>query len=203
MMRKCACILTIAVWAFNVNPLPAGPTINLVISEVLFNEPGNFTSKEWIEIFNPTQNAINLTGYTLNDNSSSYAIVNGTIISSGQVIVFAKRPDMLGFTPDFTNLNLLLNNGGDKVELRNASNVIVDFVAWGNFIGGWGLSAGDAQSIRRIALPTDPSSWLSNQTPTPKNASPLVVVPEPGSFVLAAFGLLGLMLLRSSKKNDS
>ena len=195
-MRKCACILTIAVWAINVNPLAADPTINVIISEVLFNEPGTSTTKEWIKIFNPTQNAIDLTGYTLNDNSSSYAIVNGTIILSGQVIVFAKRSDMLGFTPDFADLNLLLNNGGDKVELKKASNVIVDFVAWETFIGGWGLSAGDAQSIRRIALPTDPFSWLSNQTPTPQDASPLVVVPEPTSFVLAAFGLLGLAILR-------
>jgi signal peptidase len=98
-------------------PTPtATPSPNLVINEFLPN-PNTTTTppgKEWVEIFNPGLNSVNLTGWSLEDDSSHNKDVSslGTI-GPGEFRVYE-------------NAEGWLNNDGDTVNLKDANKNIID-----------------------------------------------------------------------------
>jgi hypothetical protein len=47
--------------------LPRGIANHLVVNEVFYDTPGTESNQEWIEIYNPTSSAIDLTGYKIGD----------------------------------------------------------------------------------------------------------------------------------------
>jgi hypothetical protein len=86
----------------------------LLISEVLFNEVGSDTTGEWIEIFNDTGAAIDLSNYKIGDEETSgstsltealYQFPAGASIGPGQVQVIAvsatRFNTVYGFMPTY------------------------------------------------------------------------------------------------------
>lgn len=183
----------------------AGPS-TIIISEVLFDAQTPESAKEWIEIYNPTQNIINIGGFELHDNSGAYTIATGTQLNPNQVMVFARSISGFqaehGFTPDFGNLTLSLANGGDQVSLQDASARVIDFVSWKNYVPGWDLTAGNGQSIQRISLGYTSQDWISGQTPNPGNPAPIEsnAVPEPSSILLLGLGLCAFAIYQKKRK---
>lgn len=166
-------------------------TSTVVLSEIYYDTFGSYYNEEWIEIFNPSSANIDIGGYSIADNSRIYTIASGTILNPGQVLIFAK--DLEGFLdlgygimPDFTNLNLNLNNDGDVLILRDAGNLQIDMVAWENEIPGWSLVADKGESLQRQSLLFDETGWAEHCVPNPGSAS--VVIPEPSSLLLVALG---------------
>jgi hypothetical protein len=135
---------------------------HLLISEVLYDPSGNpDTGREWIELHNPTTNAVDISGWSLGDaatdgdyGSGRYLFPAGTVLPPGGVIVIAQQAGDVGFKPnlefltdpnrdDLTVPNMLpagawsgfglaLNNlEGDHVILRDATGATVDAVVWG------------------------------------------------------------------------
>ncbi|MEL7039585.1 MAG: lamin tail domain-containing protein, partial [Cyanobacteria bacterium J06592_8] len=107
---------------------------NLVISEIMYDPNGSDENWEWIEVYNPNDVAVDLSGYILDDeNGTAHNTAN---ITSG--IIAAKNTAILydGNNTDFaiawgSEINLIpvndwskmtLNNNGDKVSL------------WSNFL---------------------------------------------------------------------
>ncbi len=180
--------------------LYAGPS--LIISEILYDAPAPESDEEWIEIFNATGNTIDIGGYTFGDNTAStYTVATGTMVQPGQTMVFARDATFFqaryGFSPDFGDFSLGLNNTGDKLVFRDLAKALVDSVAWENHVPGWSILANDNQSLKRFATAISPASWLSNQTPDPGNPAP---IPEPATFVLMATGLGALRWVRKHAK---
>jgi len=96
----------------NVNP--AAPSATLVINEFL---PSPSTgNSEWIELYNPTASAINLSGYRLDDSldggAECFVIPENTSIAPNGFLVFER--------------SFGLNNAGDTVNLLDASGAVVD-----------------------------------------------------------------------------
>ncbi|RMG33884.1 MAG: hypothetical protein D6732_11180 [Methanobacteriota archaeon] len=145
---------------------PAAGLDHIIISEVFYDTPGKDSVEEWIELYNPTGSSVDLTGWTISDNSRTYSIASGTVIPAGGFLVIARSTSgffaLYGFNPDFGDLNLALGNSGDMLSLKDASGIEIDFVAWENYVAGWSISASTGQSLARIDLTVDtdgPSDW--------------------------------------------
>jgi cardiolipin synthase len=137
-----------------------GPANHLLISEVLYDPPGQDTT-EFIELVNPTPQTWDLSQYSLADavNRSDFEDVRrfpaGTMLNPGQALVVAlSAADFFaeyGFYPDFEILNtaaltpdmiddlswgdpstfLQLGNLGDEVILRDEQDQVIDVLVYG------------------------------------------------------------------------
>jgi len=196
---KSKAILFVAIALVFTSAAQAGPTI--VISEVFYDEPGRQTKYEWIELYNPTSNPIDIGGYTIKDNQAGiYTIALGTIILPGQTLIFARDTEgfrsLYGFDPDFGDFNRPLGNTGDFLILKDAAGTEIDVVAWEGGISGWNLVADEGESIQRWSLAQGPGAWLSHRSPNPGSPAP---IPEPASVVLLGLGLFGSILSAGRK----
>lgn len=142
------------------NVAPPNPIQHLLISEVMIDPVGLDAGREWIEIYNPTEQAIDLSNYKLGDaeiagRSSSdgmFIFPVGSVIGPNNVIVVAQsalayfedhgqKPNFeLGnYDPTVPDLlpytpwsvgSISLSNTGDQVLLLNPNDGIVDVVQW-------------------------------------------------------------------------
>lgn len=140
----------------------AGVADHVLVSEVLYDPIGLDDGREWIEIFNPTNSEIDLTGYKIGDAESPgrssadgmFMFPAGTRLAAGANFVIAQnallytadyqRPpdfEIADYDPAVPNLAaytpwsngaISLNNAGDQVLLLGPSDKIIDSVQWGN-----------------------------------------------------------------------
>jgi hypothetical protein len=149
-----------------------GGTGKLVINEVLYDTPGDDAIEEWVELYNGTASAINLSGYKLVDNATTYTLPSITIPAGGFLTIASNSAgfsSLYGFAPNVSGMTLALGNSGDRLTLQNASGTALDMVAWENYVSGWGLNAATGQSIYRKSRTTDTdvaADWMVG-APTP------------------------------------
>ncbi|HOX46469.1 MAG TPA: lamin tail domain-containing protein [Myxococcota bacterium] len=163
-----------------------GPVGRLMLSEVLYDSQGGDDGNEWIEIFNGTASAIDLSTYSLGNGGNNYlgSVVQlaGTIPAGGCFVVggpnggFAYN-QTFNFAPDLENSGA----AADGVALFNvpaasltAATVPIDAVIYGtnnsnNLLDETGAAgnvdvgdAGSNQSIERTG-----AGWAIQATPTP------------------------------------
>lgn len=144
---------------------------HILILEVYYDTIGEDSDEEWFELYNPTTETIDLTGYNISDNQNTEALPNGTIILARDYLTIARNStgfhNLYGCNPDIELGVGLLSNTGDQLTLSNSTSS-VDFVAWENYVEGWGISAGQNKTIKRMNHDTDSANdWLSDQTPEP------------------------------------
>ena len=89
----------------------------------------NFGEREdWIELYNATGAAIDLTGYYLSDKASNltkWQIPSGTIAGNGYKMVFCSKRNTVNGDEYHPNFNLSQTEG-DWIILTNPSLVVVD-----------------------------------------------------------------------------
>lgn len=169
----------------------------LVINEIMYNSPG--ADEEWVELFNTTDNEIDLEGWKLLDSDAAHTPIEITagysIPANGYFTIQVATDGNFPFVPDFDGSgNFALNNGGDVVRLYNADGILVDFVEYDD--GGEWPSApdGDGPSLSLVDPDTDNSlgeNWdASNEdggTPGVINFPPIpfitVQTPNGGEFI--------------------
>ena len=139
---------------------------HVVISEVNLG----INNTEWVELYNPTPDDINLDSYSLSDNTNTWNLPDITITSLDHIIIARNATGFYGLYscyPDIEGLTLALHNDGDKLTLKNGEQE-VDFVAWENYVETWNITADTDKSIIRDNVDTDTAAdWLSEQTPDP------------------------------------
>ncbi len=165
-------------------PTPAPSIDHLVISEVYYDVAsstlGSENSNEWIEIYNPTNNAVNLQGWFVGDASSTDLIDESAVIPAGGYVVVAASSTPTGVpggVPVIVLNSSIGNgfaNGGDGAVLRNAANALVDAVGYGSSVTASPNVAipgtTDGHAIYRVQLTTDTDTaadWADTATPTP------------------------------------
>ncbi|MDR7119991.1 endonuclease [Rheinheimera soli] len=122
---------------------------SLLITEVLYDAPNNDATEEFVELYNNSCTAINLQGYSLQDNGGSFNL-SGTVAPRSYFLVAkntAAMQALYGVTPHLSGLTLAFGNNGDYVRLKNGSTEI-DAVGWENGLPGWSINAVD-KSISR------------------------------------------------------
>jgi hypothetical protein len=90
-----------------VTPPPAG---SLMINEVEANPEGTDIGFEWIEFYNPTSQAISLTGYTLYNNDNDLKSMSGIVPANGYLV--------------YTFTTQWLDNADEKVILKAGTTII-------------------------------------------------------------------------------
>ena len=121
---------------------------NPLINEVMYDPDISDNYYEWIELFNPSNESINLSGWTIIDNSESESIEgdfehgNGTttIPPQGYAIItdhgtklyenFSISNDTIKLYVDDSSIGNSLGNSGDKLILKNETGEIIDAVEW-------------------------------------------------------------------------
>lgn len=156
---------------------------HLLISEILFDPAGSDSGAEWVELYNPTNLAINITNWDIRSKSGNTVTFNftSTIIPPKSSIVVGdnatKFNSTYGFFPDIDGTKHIsgfsFTNSNDFAQLRDSSNVIIDEVSWGGNADGtynWSLFADENYSIARNPVSGDVDQqydWNSNKTMTP------------------------------------
>ncbi|MBT3338767.1 MAG: lamin tail domain-containing protein [Anaerolineae bacterium] len=165
-----------------VSATPAGD--NIIISEVEY-DASTESGGEWFELYNPTRNTIDISGWTITDGEGVITFPAGTTIASGNYFLAAKvTADFLSehttlstsdvdleYSAGHTSGSFTLANSGDELTIANGGTTI-DYLAWEG-VSGWSILATDGKSVARSSsVDTDlESDWSSNQTPSPGNGN--------------------------------
>ena len=111
---------------------------SVIITEILNNADGNDDGKEWFEIYNTSDSAIDLQDWTVTDEgSNTFTISESLVIEAGGFLVLGEETDPTlnsGAEVDYawgTNTNFTLGNSDDEVIL-SCGGVIIDMVAYDN-----------------------------------------------------------------------
>lgn len=126
---------------------------SVVLSEVLYDAPNNDSTEEFVELFNNSCVAVDLSSYRLADNGGSFNL-SGTIAANGYFVVAknaAAVQALYGKPVQLSGLSISLGNSGDYVRLYQGNSEI-DLVAFENAISGWPINAVD-KPIARSSLP--------------------------------------------------
>lgn len=168
-------------------PTPTPPALggSVLLSEIYYAVDmahGVKPANEWIEIYNGTQAAINISGWKVEDSFASDPIPAGTILSPGKFLVIAATSTTRALwdipTNAFISLGSSVGNGlansGDRIILKNASGAVVDAVSWGTNTSIFTPSAVVApygQSLSRVppSQDTNSASDFASRPPSPGN----------------------------------
>ena len=190
----------------------AGSIANhVVISEVLPNPVGPDDGYEWIELYNPTGEAVDISGWTggSTDNPDQFTIPEGRSIDAYTCYLIGENAV---FIKDLPAVLAIANQGEDAhVILKTASGTIVDQVGWDSSAvyetapcdkPGEGLSLQrkindtlDYDGIHGPGWDTDDNSadfFIGTPDPRCSKHEPVLPLPEPAPLILFAIGLCTL-----------
>ena len=134
---------------------------SVVINEINYKSADDFDTKDWIELYNTTAAAINLSGWKLLDGEADEAFtmpVGTTIDAYGYLVVCANQNKLLKFNPGVANYvgDFTFGLGKeDKVQLFDSEGHLIDEVEYAK-------SWGDANGIGKTIALADPFADNTN-----------------------------------------
>lgn len=100
--------------------------ILVLINELMPNPEGGDEGQEWVEIYNPSDIAVNLKGFILDDEGTSDQPGSGAWVLDETVIVPAKGLVTLKIPED----SFVLNNNHDEVRLFDPNKNLIESIAY-------------------------------------------------------------------------
>ncbi|MFL5352281.1 lamin tail domain-containing protein [Archangium sp.] len=118
-----------------------GTPANVIINEILANEPGSDTTKEFVELVNVGGTSMDLSGWSLWDSAAKvHTFATGTTLAAGKaIVVFGSSA---GIPAGLTNAvgsstgALNLGNSGDTVTVKNAGSTTVNTYTYTSTLSG-------------------------------------------------------------------
>lgn len=143
-----------------------------MINEINYNSNDDFDSGDWVELFNNSENDIDLSGWKFldEDDSHVYSFNDSTYIDAGNYLVLCQD------TTNFTDLHTQVENyigdigfgfsgGGELLRLLDSSGVLVDAVEYDDSTP-WPIEPdGNGPTLELINPALDntiPSNWASS-----------------------------------------
>ncbi len=125
------------------------PYRSVMINEVAWSGTKASASDEWIELYNPGPNAIDLSGWSLSDGGDVHISLVGSIAASGFFLLERTDDSAIADIPADQIYTGGLSNAGEIIELHDASGDLVDSANADG--GGWpaGIEAGRGSMERR------------------------------------------------------
>ena len=148
-----------------------GGPANVIINEVLANEPGSNTAGEAVEIVNIGGTAISIAGWTLRDGTAvRHTFAAGTTLQPGKAItVFGGSSAIPGgiVAVAASTGGLNLANGGDSAILRDAAGATVQSMTYTS-----SQANSDGVSINRSPDGSATGAWVKHNTISSLTRSP-------------------------------
>jgi len=144
-MKKQFVLMTLVVMALQLvtmRVVSASSLGDVVINEVAWAGTADNSNDEWIELYNNTNQSIDLSGWYIEDDGvPSYTIASGVVAPHGYFLIEDSELTINNLNADAV-IGLSLANAGDSLVLKNSTGMIVDSVnasglAW---YGGDGTS---------------------------------------------------------------
>jgi hypothetical protein len=137
----------------------------LQINEIMYDVDGSDTDREWIEVFNSSNEDLDITKVKLSEANTNHGVIasdGNSILGSIGYAVIADNPSKFRTNfPDYNGLlfdsTFSLSNEGELLSLKNEAGTIVDSVNYDISIG----AKGDGKSLQKVN-----GVWIS-AIPTP------------------------------------
>lgn len=115
---------------------------DIVINEVAWAGTSDDSNDEWIELYNPTSQEVDLSGWFIEDDvTTKYTIPSGKIAPHGYFLIEDTEDSVKNLTANAV-IGLSLANAGDSLVLKDSAGVVVDSAN----ISGGAWYAGNATS---------------------------------------------------------
>lgn len=168
---------------------PVVPTLDHIVMSEVYYDPdaahgteGNNDANEWVELYNPTDSEVDISGWRLVDGSTSDVLPATTTIAARGYLLIVATSSTEGFwdvptTTPVVNLGSAIGNGlgnaSDELFLQMADQTDVDAVSWGTNVSAFDPAApdiADGHSLARTDEDTDTDTaadWVDREVPTP------------------------------------
>lgn len=159
-----------------------------IINEINYNSSTQFDAKDWIELYNPSEQIIDLNGWHLKDNDDTHDFVfpagiriapHGFLVICRDMVSFRSR--FPGVTNYIGDIEFGLSSTGDQVRIYNSSLLIIDSVAFDNE-APWPTEPDGYGATLELIDPgldnTRPENWQASMwhgTPGQPNSFPIVI----------------------------
>ena len=180
------CLLIIG-WFFIFPNITFGDTSNIVINEITWMGTEISSSDEWIELYNNTDQEIDLTGWTLKSVDEKPEIsLSGSIAANSYFLLERTDDESVSNITADQIYSGALGNSGEKLDLYDAEDNLIDSVDCSE---GWFSGDNSGKQTMERKNPQSPGNnsdnWQNSQSPggTPKsqNSSGQEISPEPVS----------------------
>ncbi|MFH1582635.1 MAG: lamin tail domain-containing protein [bacterium] len=150
------------------------PTLEIVINEIAWMGTSATNSEdEWIELYNNTDSNLDLTGWKILKNGENFIeISSSTIKEISTSTILAQGFYLLERTDDTTIIDIpadliytgILNNNGEKLELRDASGTLIDLIDCSSSWVTGTITPGyiSMEKIDSFASGTNVENWANN-----------------------------------------
>jgi hypothetical protein len=146
-------------------PDPSSPLLEVVINEIAWMGTATSSNDEWMELYNTTNQTIDLTGWTLKATDGTPNITLSASIEPFGLYLLERTPNdvIIDISADKTYTGAL-SNSGEYFELKNSSGNLEDFV---DNSSGWygGTASPGYKSMERIdpkKSGDDATNWATN-----------------------------------------
>lgn len=163
-MKKCSIFFSLVLCFTQLfsTSVYASSAADVVINEIAWAGTSDSSSDEWIELYNTTNQVIDLTNWTIEDDGSPLLIESGTIAPHSYFLI--EDSEISTNTPADGIIPLSLSNTGDSLTLKDDSGTTIDTANPQGTIWPAGSST-EKSSMERI----DPSissedNWASAQS---------------------------------------
>ena len=109
----------------------------IVINEINYNSSDDHNPDDWVELINPGEMNLNVSGWILKDDDDShvYSFPEETILEPGSYLILAKNMDLFSSSyPDIINVigpfDFGLSGGGDQVRIFDNAGILIDSVQY-------------------------------------------------------------------------
>ncbi|MEX0986814.1 MAG: CotH kinase family protein [Bacteroidales bacterium] len=116
---------------------PVDSAVNIVINEINYSSHINKNTEDWVELYNNSGVAVELSGWMLSDGFSDamFEIPAGTVIRANSYMVFSRsRPDFKRFYPELKavlgDLPFGFSSAGEGVALYDETGELHDYVIY-------------------------------------------------------------------------
>ena len=132
-------------------------TGEIVINEINYNSADDFDPEDWVELYNPGIDDLNISGWVFKDedDAHSFVIPDGTILAGDEYLVLCNDSALFSSVfPSVTNfigdLGFGLSGGGELIRLFDAEGTMIDSVEYDDD-DPWPLEAdGDGPTLELI-----------------------------------------------------
>jgi len=144
----------------------------VVINEINYNSSSSFDTGDWIELYNPVQNSVSLSGWTFKDyNENTFQLPDNSSLDGNNYLVLCRDTVKFAyFYPTIKNaignFPFGLNSQAETIRLLNASGNFIDSISFSS-TGEWDSLAngtGRTLSLKNPQLDNSlPQSWKASE----------------------------------------